>query len=337
MTRLFGSRPWQAIASLADDGGVAGPVTAEPWDAMQFLDRPSLLGTGPARRSAVNPDQFAIFQFADDPLGGLLDVHDAAPSLAGSDAAPDVKLRVQLNSFHIGAHESIESAERATIRLDLAQRDTFDRVGDLLCWSAATALTLIGEDKRRSPPEHLTSDISRAFGPRPIEISGGLGEFRFEVVAHREPPWWRRIFHGAAGPAATTLGATLGFPGITFGAVALLDEFFERLSEVENKPLFQSQPLVLAFSGRARREFTQGVPGIRIGVLNKGFYLLCRHRDVAEIREMNPVYLASAGILVPKGTEIDRLHGQDHVDPFRDMTYAVLRVASTETSLKPEL
>lgn len=328
LTALFGSLPWT-------------PFRPEDWsnfplDSLERAGAPP--GNLPTLKSTFSPDQFGMFYFNPKQAGALCDLHEVAPSLSATDKEPDVKVRVQLLSFHIGEGEAIKDAQRATIRLDIAQADATGRVTDLLCWSAATALDLVGDGKVRAKPPSLQSDISKSFGPRAVEVPGGFGEFRFEVVAHDEPTWWQKIFRAARSPAARSLASTLGFPGIAFNAVELLDEFFNRLSEVNNTPIFQSQPLSLVFHDRAYEENTFGLVDIsRPGVLNPGLYILCRHRDFAQFREADPVFYREYGLVVPKQVSFDDVRKPNFGDPFKDVTYAMLAVKASTVNLAPSI
>jgi len=272
-------------------------------------------------------DQFVLFQRADDPA--VREPTEVEPRLEGSDDLPDVLVGLEMLAFHLGADEGAGPGTRATLRLNFGMDEASpDRRFEPTFWSIAAGLRLFDEGHgRRSASRDLRGDFRAAFGGRPIEVPGGLGRLSFEVVAHREPRWWRRVFGFAEGPAGRALVSALGFPAVTHRAIAVVDELLNALEESRPQPLFRSQPLRLALSRHARDGFAPG-GRVRLGCLNPGFAILARGRDYATLVGADAAFDATLGRLVPAGD--DRRD-----DPFAAMTYAVLRVGMRPTRLDP--
>ncbi|MEJ2717438.1 MAG: hypothetical protein P8182_09915 [Deltaproteobacteria bacterium] len=95
--------------------------------------------------------------------------------------------------------------------------------------------------------------------------------------------------------------------------------------------------MTLALTQHARDSFTGGVPSVTVGVLNPGFCLLARGRDYSSLIDNEPVYMGAYGLLKPQDMALkDFLQSPDD-NPFREMTYAVLKVGTAETRLNPSL
>lgn len=280
-------------------------------------------------------DQFLIFQFSADEDGPrILETSDVAPALKGSSEEPDVRARIQLASFHVGKGEDIDKDTRATLRIDFGKDEKSDSPLDTVFWSIAAGLKLYnGATKAPAEAKDIQADFNQAFSRRPIEIPGGLGKLRFEVVKHREPKWYQKVFDFIQGDTGKALISAVGFPGVTAQAVGLIDELVNRLDKDDPVPLFQSRPMTLALSERARASYTGGIPGIEIGSLSPGFCLLARGRDFDTVIEHDPLFLASYGLLVPKGVSRSDFLANAYDDPFTDVTYAVLRVAMDTSKL----
>ena len=70
----------------------------------------------------------------------------------------------------------------------------------------------VKNDKTES--KDLKSDFSQALSRRPVEIPGGLGKVTFNVIKHKEPPWWKQIFKFLESGTAKELVSTFGLPGV---------------------------------------------------------------------------------------------------------------------------
>jgi hypothetical protein len=283
-------------------------------------------------------DQFVAFQISNQPDGpAILESSQVEPRIDGSRDEPDVLVGVEMQSFQVGASEGIDKETRATLRLNFGKDESStDRQFDTVFWSIAAGLSLYDQAKTgRAAGKDMKADFRKAFGGRPIEVPGGLGRLSFEVVKHREPPWWKRIFPFLLGSTGRTLISVLGFPAITIQAIGVLDDLLDKLSESKPEVLFKSKPMRLALSKYARTEFIGGNARIKMGCLTQGFAVLARGRDFNALTQNNLVYYPTHGKLVPASVSESDLIGGTYDDPLKDVTYAVLRIGMRGTRLDP--
>jgi hypothetical protein len=256
----------------------------------------------------------------------------------GSSEKPDALAVVQLASFSVGSEEGIDKNTRATLRLDLGKDSQSESPLDTVFWSIAAGMNLYDDfKKKRSEAKDLRTDFNDAFSRRPVEIPGALGRLSFEVVKHKEPKWWQRVFTFLQSGTGKTLTAAVGFPAITGQAVGFLDELLNRLEKSDPEILFKSRPMTIALSARARDSFNAGVPSVNVGVMNPGFCLLARGRDYRALVENEPVYMGAYGLLKPKQMPLEDFLQSPAENPFNKITYAVLKVGTAETKLNPTL
>ncbi len=284
-------------------------------------------------------DQFVVFQFGQSTDGPtILDTSEVVPKLEGNEDKPDALAILQLASFHVGEADQIDKDARATLRVDFGKDSNSSSSLDAVFWSIAAGLNLYNEFKKKpSDAKDLKSDFNEAFSHRPIEIAGGLGRLSFEVVKHQEPKWWQKIFSFLQSGTGKALTSAVGFPAITSQAIGFIDELLNKLDKSNPEILFKSRPMTLALTKRARDAFNAGVPSVSVGVLNPGFCLLARGRDYKTIVAGEPGYMGAYGLLKPKAVKLEDFLQGNYNDPFKDVTYAVLRVGSAETRLNPQL
>lgn len=265
---------------------------------------------------SLSPNQFYPFQLVRTEAGPrLVDSLYATPTLETTEDKPDVALSVRLEAFHLGEAEDVDDDTRATLRLTIGE-DTSDS-GELLNWLVATGMTLYDNTRRdRAQSSDLQGNIGAAFAAQPIEIPGGIGRIKFEVMKHDDPPWWRRLF-GAVAPSLIT---AFGFPAIVSSAASFLDDALNRFDDAEL--LFGSAPLKLAFSKAAHAEYTEGLP-VTLGALSPGIWVLARGTDVKTLLDTPAYYHATLAKLVPASVD-PRAAQRPHENPFQDMTYGVL-------------
>lgn len=284
-------------------------------------------------------DQFVVFQFSQTTDGPtILDTSQVEPAKAGSADKPDALAVVQLASFSVGTDEGIDKNTRATLRLDLGKDSNSDSSLDTVFWSIAAGMNLYDEIKKKpSEAKDLKTDFNEAFSRRPVEIPGALGKLSFEVIKHKEPKWWQRIFTFLQSGTGKALTAAVGFPAITGQAIGFLDELLNRLDKSNPEVLFKSRPMTLALTTRARDSFNAGVPSVSVGVMNPGFCLLVRGRNYKTLVDNKPVYMGAYGLLKPRDMALQEFLQSPSANPFNQMTYAVLKVGTAETKLNPTL
>lgn len=327
-----------------DAAALPAPFVADTGVAtLENTDRGEYLSVATTRGAVLSvgdlASQFLLFQFATSDEGPtVLDMSHVQPSRAGSDEKPDARAMLQLTSFHVGEADRVDRNTRATLRLDFGKDDASESHLDTVFWSIAAGMNLYDQAKgRKAAAQDLNSDFSAAFSGRPIEIPGGLGRFSFEVVKHQEPKWWRKVFSFLQSGTGTALTAAIGFPAVTSQAIGFLDELLGRLDRNRPEVLFKSRPMTLALTERARDAFEAGVPNVSVGVLNPGFCLLARGRDYASILRHKPVYMGAHGLLKPRDMGLDEFLGDPAANPFNEVTYAVIRVGTTEAKLDPRM
>jgi hypothetical protein len=281
--------------------------------------------------------QFMIFQLNSSASGPtILDSSEVQPSLDGNSEEPDVLIAAEMVSFHVAKNEGLDPDTRATLRMNFGKDESStDRRFDTVFWSIAAGLNLYDQVKRkRAEPTQLKSDFQQAFSRRPIEIPGGLGRVTFDVIEHKEPPWWKRIFSFAESGTGKALISTLGFPAITNQVIQVVDQLLEKL-EGEPKVIFKGFPMRLAFSGYARDAFTGGSARVKVGCLNRGFAVFARGRDFDKVARSNAVYLPAYDRLAPADVKPAQLVSGSYEDPLKDITYAVFRLGTKKTKLDP--
>ena len=283
-------------------------------------------------------DQFVVFQMnprAEGPT--ILESSQVDPLINGSPEEPDVLTNLEMLSFNLGANEQVDKATDATMRINFGKdENSRDKAFDTLFWSIAAGLKLYDQVKnQRAESKEFKGDFRKACGNRPIEIPGGLGKLSFEVVKHKEPAWWQKVFNFVGGDAGKSLISVLGFPAITYQAIGMLDELLNRLLDSKPEVLFKSLPMRLALSKQARTDFTGGNPRIKTGCLNPGFCILTRGRDFQAIASSNANYYPAYGKLAPGNVSETDLVGGRYDDPLKNVTYAVFRLGMKKTKLDP--
>jgi len=338
--KLFGEYRDETIRAIAETPARGGPRGLMAGGGSSSARMPAFTtARGAALSGSDLDDQFILFQFNPVPDGiTILGASEVEPSKAGSDGKPDSLASVQLTSFHIGTNEKIESSTRATLRVDMGKDASSSSPLDTVFWSIAAGLNLYNEAKKKpSDAKDLKTDFNAAFSRRPVEIPGGLGRLSFEVVKHKEPKWWQKVFRFLQSGTGQALTTAIGFPAISTQAVGFLDELLNRLDRSDPEVLFKSRPMTLATTKRARDEFTGGAASISVGVLNPGFCLLARGRDYGTIVSGQAQYMGEHGLLKPKDMPLDQFLREPGQNPFNALTYAVLRVGIGETRLSPQL
>ncbi|MGS2765154.1 hypothetical protein [Sinomicrobium sp. M5D2P9] len=283
-------------------------------------------------------DQFIVFRLSDKKDGpAILESSEVTSSVPGSDAEPDVLVNLEMQSFHIGKDVHVDKNTRATMRINIGKdENSTDKYFDTAFWSIAAGLDLYNRARKKpADPKDLKADFRQAFGNRPIEIPGGLAKMTFEVVKHREPKWWQRIFKFLQSGTGQTLTSTIGFPAITHSAINLLDELLNRLDKSDPEVLFKSRPLRLALSEKAKRDYTGGSERVKIGSLSPGFCVLARGKDFKTFVDSDAFYYPTYGKLVPSGISNTDLVSGNYKDPFENVTYAIFRIGMKQHKLDP--
>lgn len=283
--------------------------------------------------------QFIVFQFSPSSTGAsILDMSSVTPTKNGSTDKPDALAVIQLVAFHVGTVEGIDKETRATLRLDFGKDPSSNSSLDTVFWAVAAGMNLYNEAKKKpTAAKDLRSDFNEAFSRRPIEIPGALGRLSFEVVKHKEPKWWQKVFSFLQSGTGKALTSAVGFPAITQQAIGFLDELVGRLDQSNPEVLFKSRPMTLALTKRAQDAFNAGIPSVSVGVVNPGFCLLARGTDYKTLVGQEPQFLGAYGLLKPKMMKLEDFLQDPNSNPLNAMTYAVIKVGTAETKLSPVL
>lgn len=283
-------------------------------------------------------NQFLVFQLNNTDSGGtILETSLVEPSLDGSDAAPDVQMTIEMIAFHIGEDEGIPDNTRATMRLVIGKdENSRDKYFDAAFWTIAAGLQLFNDAKGKpAESKELKADFTKAFGKRPIEIPGGLARMTFEVVKHKEPQWWQRVFGFIQSDTGRALTSVIGFPAIGHTAIGMIDEVLNKLDADTTGVLFKSRALTLALSKQAKDDFSGGNSRVKVGCINPGFCVIARGRDYPVISNADAFFYSAYGKLVPSSVSEQDLVTGNYQDPFKNCTYGIFKIGMRETTLNP--
>ena len=284
-------------------------------------------------------NQFIVFQLNNTETGGtVLETSTVTPTLDGGETAPDVQMSIEMIAFHIGQDEGIPQDTRATMRLVIGKdENSRDKFFDTAFWTIAAGLQLYDQATgKAAESKDLKADFTKAFGKRPIEIPGGLARMTFEVVKHKEPQWWQRVFGFIQSGTGKALTSVIGFPAIGQAAIGLVDELLNKITDEVTGVLFKSRPLTLALSKMAKEDFSGGNPRVRVGCLNPGFCIIARGRDFGLLSNVDAYFYPAYGKLVPSSvSEVDLL-ADNYDDPFKNCTYGVFKIGMRSAKLNPD-
>lgn len=260
------------------------------------------------------------------------------PSIAGSTDKPDVLLSVDMMTFHIGEDEQIDQNTKATLRLKVNKDDQSpNSVLDKVFWSMTAALNLWDQSKNSatSPKDLAVPLSSQAFSKRPIEVPGGLGDITFEVVKNKPASWWDEVLQYFTSDSGKQLLSLAGFPAVSASVMGLLDNLLNQFVGDDTEVLFSSNGLPIAFSQYAQNAVTGGYTTAKQGCLNPGYWLLVRGKDYELIRSTPSIFYLEYGMLIPADKNPTDAMKPGYVDPFRNVTYAVMKAGVEETVLAP--
>ncbi|MBK8656545.1 MAG: hypothetical protein KBG02_02575 [Haliscomenobacter sp.] len=280
-------------------------------------------------------DQFVVFQLAPDlESPTLLETSMIQPRLAGSAEQPDVKMTIDLLSFHLSEDEDVDRNMKATMRIVIGKdENSSDRFFDTAYWVISAGMDLYNDAKnRRAEPREFQRNLNEAFGNRAIEIPGGLAKLTFDVIRNKQDTWWDKIFGALKSPLGQTLTTAIGFPAVGLSALNMVDSLLDEVRKEKNI-LFNSRPMTLALTQYARDQYTAGNARIRVGCLSPGFCLIARGRDFKAFNQANAYFYPAYGKLIPADVAPEAFLSPSYQDPFAKMTYAIFRIGVKEESL----
>ncbi len=272
-------------------------------------------------------DQFFVFQLvpAENDRFFVRTPQDIEPELETSGDFPDVVLDTRLLNFHLGSDEEISSDTRATVRITFGSDQNTERsraMGENLYWAITSGLQLWNTRGKKVQPRAYESDFRQVFGNKYVELPGGAGTLKVEIVKHRGTSWWEKVFNFANSNAGIGLISALGFPGVTSRVLNFVDEAANSFVGDNAKVMFSSRGLPLTFSKQARDEISS--TGTRIGSLQSGIWIFARGRDLPLLGSHEMIYDATLRRLFPVQSKIADIVSGKADDPLKDVTYAVL-------------
>ena len=306
-------------------------------DMLRLLDNAAMGLESTAADDLAN--QFIVFQLNNSETGGtVLETSNVVPTLDGGTEAPDVQMSIEMIAFHVGQDEGIPENTRATMRLVIGKdENSRDKYFDTAFWTIAAGLQLYDQATgKAAESKDLKADFTKAFGKRPIEIPGGLARMTFEVVKHKEPQWWQRVFGFLQSGTGKALTSVIGFPAIGVTAIGLVDELLNKLNDDITGVLFKSRPLTLALSKMAKDDFSGGNPRVKVGCLNPGFCVIARGRDYGVLANADAYFYTSYGKLVPSSVSEADLLADNYDDPFKNCTYGIFKIGMRGAKLNPD-
>ena len=272
-------------------------------------------------------DQFFVFQLVPtkERKWYIKSPQDIEPLLETNNEAPDVALDCRLLSFHVGDEDKMDPDIKATVRITFGTEHNTRRsrdMGQQLYWAISSGLNLWNTRGLRAQPRDYRADFREIFGNKFVELPGGAGTLKVEIVKHRKSSWWEKAFNFSNSAAGIGLVSALGFPGVTSRVLHFVDEAANRFVGENAKVLFSSRGLPIAFTKQASNEITQ--TGTRIGGLNAGIWVFARGRDLPLLASKEMTYDATLRRLFPRESNVADIVSGKTLDPLRGVTYAVM-------------
>ena len=255
--------PVQQVVTAPPFGRLSEVLDPERINSLRLhggkLRRSGKVGREPANaRSSGYQDQFFPFQLkVVDGSPRLVDPFQQIPNLETTQDKPDVAIRVGLDAFHLGEREDVRDNTRATLRLTIGEHG--DNLPELLNWVIAAGMNLYSQGRNKpAVATELKGYIGAAFDKTPIKIPGGIGSIKFEVVKHKNPSWWKKIFGALTGIKGQALLQAFGLPAVTSSIIGLVDQAFDRFSG-GYQTLFASSPSPAHFQSKLTRNTQKAV------------------------------------------------------------------------------
>jgi len=272
-------------------------------------------------------DQFLVFQLmpTKNQKWYVRSPQEIEPRLETNEQYPDIVLDTRLLSFHLGGEEKVSAGTKATVRITFGGDQNTERarrLGANLYWGITSGLNLWNTRGLRAQPADYRSDFRQIFGNKYVELPGGAGSLKVEIVKHETSSWWEKAFRFSSSGTGAGLISALGFPGVTSRVLNFVDDAANRFVGDNATVIFSSRGLPLAFTKQARNEISS--TGTRIGSLNTGVWIFARGRDLPILSEQEMTYDATLRRLFPADSKMSDVLSGKAVDPLRNITYAIL-------------
>lgn len=295
-------------------------------DGRPIVSTDERLAAGPELNEDFG-EQFFVFQLVPgkDNKWFIKSTQEIEPSLETNDEYPDVVLDSRLISFHLGDEQKADPDMKATVRITFGTENSTHRSRDLgqnLYWAISSGLNLWNMRGIKAQPSEYRSDFRRIFGNKYVELPGGAGSLKVEIVRHRKSAWWEKVFRFSNSNAGRGVISALGFPGVTSSVLNFVDDAANKFVGDNAKVIFSSRGMPVAFTKQASEEIS--LTGTRIGCLRPGIWIFARGRDLPLLSSREMTYDATLRRLFPVENDISDILSGKITDPLRDVTYAVL-------------
>lgn len=304
----------------------------------ELANRANVLSSHPEISSKGSAQDFFVFQITDKTDGeAAVMLSDLEPAFTGEDGKPDVLMEVNLVHFNFPATDemNMNRKTRATMRLNIEQKVPVNDKSKPLVWIATAGIKihdLIKEGRNNLKDEKLT-DFNKSFGNRAIEIPKGKVKLSFDVLCHKEPKWYEKVFSFASSPTGGMITAALGLPGVTTGVIGIIDKLFKDLKDEKSQILFASPKLDLVLNQAAKTsDEYEDEP-----VMTPGYFVICRGSDLGFFKKNPARYNGAIKNLLPIDVKVEDFLTEGYTSPFADKTFAIFKVGMQEINLKQNL
>lgn len=312
-------------------------ASKQPISYKELAARAKAMSANPNFKGKGDGSDYFIFKITDGTDGdAAIMLSELEPAFEGGENAPDILMEVSLIHFNISNQEEINKRTRATMRLTIEQGISLNNNLKPLIWIASAGLKIydiIKNNKTVAEDEKL-ADFNNAFGNRPVEIPQGQVKLSFDVIKHREPKWWQKVFQFIQKPAGVTLTAALGFPGVTQGVVGVVDRLFSDLTKSKSTVLFESDKIDLTLTKAALGE---GSDFEDYAVMTPGYFLICKGSDLGFFMNNPARYNRAIKNLLPVNAKPAEFLAGNKKNPFDAKTFAIFKVGMQETKLKHQM
>ena len=258
---------------------------------------------------------------------------DLNPEFEG-DILPDIAMAINLVHFNLSNKEELNKRTRATMRLTIEQKDPLFQQQEPLMWIASVGLKIFDIVKNKKSLKDVNlADFNGAFGNRPIEIPKGRATLSFDLIKHREPKWWQKVFNFTNSPEGHALSAALGFPGVTQNVVGMMDRLFKDITKSRSEVIFNSEKIDLAFTNAAKGEDSFE----ETAVMNRGYYLVCKGSDLGFFMSTPAKFNKAVNNLIPRDIGMEEFLSEGFVNPFDSKTFAIFKVALANMTIDKTL
>lgn len=262
-------------------------------------------------------------------------VHEIEPILEGKEDRPDVLMRIEMVNFHLADDERLKKNTRATMNITIRQENAVDDKLEPLYWVASAGLDLYNLFNDKGKKQETKTDFHEVFARRPIELPNGIGVLKFDVIKHEEKKWYDVAFDLFTSKIGKAAIAVFGLPGVAVESAGIVKNLVGKIKDRRAEILFDSKELPLVFTKAAKNRILKDSQHNMVGSIQPGMFILTRGRDYKLFKEQSPYYHFTYQKLYPQETTPQQMLDPGYIDPFKNCTYAIFRVAVVDTKLNP--